>query len=567
MPTTEAYLLHRASSPASFEKHFLHRVKSPADFKKNFLYRATNTTLKKQFLHRAKSPREFSKGFLHRAESPGVEIEVGELLTPAPGSSLSAGARAPGPTGWDRAWQFNEGICEVTIWAGIGAATDVSGIPYKVEITHGRSQAMAWAMYVVDDTGNYHPQKSGAFNDVFGRGKNHRMVMQATWGGRTFSYRGYATGFGHQRSADTAGWFKDFVWRGIDMSRPLFERSVTMPTVRSTRKKIARAVTSVREMLSAAGLGSVEGFKDFPVRLMHRQSGRYGEWLMRLLEVVGLQWRMRGETFVCYDAGTGHGPIYHYSVSNIQYSDNYDSEVGSVVTSVSCRRLAEPDEEVGGEPEVATTFGKYSKTFDKPLYGVQWIESELQLGGFSDFIFRDPNGNVVAVRDVRGGVWPQFLQTAPLSNVKSVEYTFGADVGVNAKEGYGKILFTGSSGEKPDSEDFPDAFNAEFVAEEQDDDLLAEFGRIHEELETNELIATPAEASSYLKGWLAKLRAALFPLSVTVPLNPALVDGARVKITDLTLGVTLVRTVINATHTFSDDPGVRRTVFTVGGYI
>lgn len=567
MPTTAVILSHETASVSALKKALSHETYSLQRVEKILKVSATDSRLKKLLPISASSARDLSKILALVTECPGVETEPGELIDPPIGSSLPVGFRAPGPTEWDRAWRFNDGICTLELFAGVGANTDVSEIPYKFEVSHARSQATEWNVYIVDDLGTYHPVKAGDFHNVFGKGKNHRMKALLTWGGRQFTYSGYPTRAGHQRSSEDAGWFRDLVWGGVDKAKSLSARSVTMKTVRSTRTKIARAFTTVAEIIAAAGLLGPFSFVDFPIRLFHRQNQRYGDFLTKLLEVPGgLQWQMRGDEFHCYDPLDGHGPIYHYTVAGVMYGDSWDSDIADVVTQASVRRIAETDEDGGGEPQISTRFGKYSFSFDQPMYGVQWEESELSGGSHSDFIGRDVEGNVVAVRDIRGGVWPDFLKLARMDGIKSIEYTFGADAGFDGDEGYGKILFTGTSGDHQDDESFPDAFNADFEYTGQDDDLVEEYGEILEELEVNEVIATRNDAIRFVRGWLNKRKAALFPLQVTVPLNPALVDGARVKITDLTLGVTISRVVITSTHTFSDDPNVRRTVFTIGGY-
>jgi len=472
-----------------------------------------------------------------------------------------------GKTEWDAAWQFGLSGLVMDIRAGVDAGVELGEAPYKLDVTHQQSAAATWSISIVDPTGEYHPYKDGTFHNVLGKTKDHRIRATVQYGGRTFVYSGPATGFSHRRSASTAGWFKDAVWSGIDESRPLFRRAVTMPSVRSTRHTITRAASVAEEIVAAAGLSGPTGFVDYPIRMFHRQNGRYGDFLMKLLEVKGQQWRMKGTAVQCYDSLAGHGRIYHYSADGVVPDESYDSQLADVITRVIVKRLVERDSEAGTDPEVATKFGKYRKDFEQPLSHVQWQILSQQLGTFSDFIFRDADGNVLAVRDTRGGVWAQHLYGAPIINAVSVEYTFGAQVGVvGATEGYGEIIFTGTVGDKPDEEEFPDGFDESFTATVSDAELEELFGEILEELDINELIATQAEAISYGRGYLDKLKARLFPLVVTVPLNPDLVDGSRVRITDSVLGVTIDRVVISATHTFSEDPLQRRTTFTIGGY-
>lgn len=517
--------------------------------------------------HRFSAPRSRHGELTHCVASDG---KVFKPESPPPISYPHAclPRRAVGLSEWEAAWKLGVAGLELDIMGGPNASVNLSDIPYKLVVQHGRSAASTWSLYIQDDTGTYHPHKAGgAWEGVLGFTLAHRIKATARYGGKEFVYTGPATGFSHQRTVSDGGWFKDAVWSGIDESKALFERSVTMPTRRSTRSRIQRALPIVREMLAAAGLKGPVGFRDYPIRLFHRQDGRYGDWLMRLLEVNGQQWRMEGKTFRCYDSMSGHGRIYTYSSNTVVHSESYQSNFADVLTRVTVRRLVERDDEGGREPEKHTTFGSYSKTFDQPISMVQW-QTPVQSGGvFSDFVFRDEAGEVVAVRKVRGGVWPAFLTGAPIIKAASVEYTWGAAPGVVAKEGYGEILFSGTAGDNQDDEDFPEAFNAALKLDVADDELESLVGQIREEMEINELIATAAQAISFGRGHLNKLKAALFPLSITVPLNPDLVDGSRVRIVDGVLGTSIDRIVISSTHTFADDPAARQTTFTCGGYL
>lgn len=562
---TEAILCHRVISLAAELAILEHRVKNGASFEKVLCHRVSDSVDIAILQHRVQSYVDAEAVLEHRVQS------LGQVMTEPPANfpDQCLPAYIEGKSEWEAAWQFGLSGLEMEIKAGIDAAVSLGDVPYKFEVTHERSAASTWTVSIVDDTGVYHPYKAGgAYENVLGKTKDHRISAKMTVGGRVFQYTGPATGFSHRRAAADAGWFKDMVWKGIDESRPLFERSVTLPTVRSTRHRVQRALPVAQEMVSAAGLTGIVGFRDFPIRLFHRQKSRYGDFLMKLFEAKGSQWRMRGRAVQCYDPIDGHGPVYHYTAEGVVPEEGYDSELADVITRVLVKRLNESDNEAGTDPEVATKFGKYRKDFDQPLYHVQWQILSQQLGAFSDFIFRDKTGNVIAVRDVRGGIWAQHLYNAPIINAVSVEYTFGAQPGVvGVLEGYGEIIFTGTAADKPDEEDFPDGFDSNFTEPVIDEELEDLFGEILEELDTNELIATVAEARSYGRGWLNKLKAALFPLVVTVPLNPDLVDGSRVWVTDSVLGVTIKRVVISVTHTFHDDPLQRQSVFTIGGYL
>lgn len=516
-------------------------------------------------MHRASAPTSRTTDLVHRAISDGPLLTA-EGPPPASYPNACLPARAVGMSEWDAAWKLGVSGLEMNIRGGENASVDLTGIPYKLEIQHQPSGSASWSLFIQDDTGEYHPHKSGgAWEGVLGFTAAHRLQATVRYGGKDFPYTGPATGFSHQRSARD-GWFKDAVWRGIDESKALFTRSVTMPSVRSTRARVQYAMPLVKEILQGIGLKGPEGFTDFPIRLFHRQDGRYGDWLLRLLEVLGLQWRMKGKTFFCYDSLAGHGRTYTYSADTIVPSESYDANFGDVLTKVVVKRLVERDDEGGTDPEVSTSFGKYSKTFDRPLSNIQ-IQTPVQSGGvFSDFIYRNQAGNVISVWNVRGGIWPAMLVGAPIYMAKSVEYTFGAQPGVVAKEGYGEIYFSGTAGDQQNDEDFPEAFNTALTVPVVDDELEAKFGEVKEEMEVNELIATPVQAASFGRGHLNKLKAALFPLNITVPLNLDLVDGSKVRIVDEVLGVSIDRTVITATHTITDDPLGRQTTFTCGGY-
>lgn len=554
--TTSALLSHRASASAT---HFYLRAHSVSDkFDRVHLAHSVQAAARTE-LH-----------LVHSTECVGVEEEPGELIvTPAPsGSARPSGARHPGKSSWDRAWMLGDGELEVKIWGGVEASTEVSGIPYRFEIVHGRSQAVTWACYIVDDTGKYHPAKiGGEYEGVFGRGQHHKMRAHILWGGREFRYTGWASGFGHQRSNRDSGWFRDMVWSGVDESKPFFAPRKTMPTVRSTRSKVVRKAAVAAEILAAAGGFSVSGLKDGPIRLFHRQSGRYGDWLARLVEMAGQEWHLIGKRVEVYDALAGCGAKFTYSVSTPVRSESYDSAVADVITRVLVRRVQEAESRGAEEPEVCTTFGTYTKSWPEDMHAIQPEPIEAQLGAFSDYIYRNAKGNVVAVRGSRGGVYPAHLMTAPIRSVRSVEYTFGAQAGVLASEGYGRILFRGVPANKPDQEDMPEEFESGFELEVIDQALEDIFGEALEELDVNELIATQQQALEFGQGWLNRRKAALFPLSITVPLNPAIRDGTPITIIDLILNRTHTRPVLTATHSFGAAPDSQWTRFTIGGYL
>lgn len=563
----ETTLLHRVSAPTSGVTALLHRASAPSVGRRALMHRASNTSGRAALLHRASAPTNGATTLLHRVISDGP-LFTAESPPPASYPETCLPTRAVGLSEWDAAWKLGVSGLQMDIRGGEDAGVDLSGIPYKLEVQHQRSASSTWSLSIQDDTGAYHPHKVGGdWEGVLGMTVAHRMKATVKHGGKTFSYTGPATGFSHQRAARDGGWFKDAVWSGIDESKALFARSVTMASVRSTRTRIQYSAPVVKEILQAAGLKGPSGFQNFPIRLFHRQDGRYGDWLMRLLEVNGQQWRMKGKTFFCYDALAGHGRLYTYSSDTIVFNESFNSSFADVLTRVTVKRLVERDDEAGTDPEVATTFGKYSKTFDRPISAVQW-QTPVQSGGiFSDFIFRNEAGNVISVRNIRGGVWPLLVAGAPIYMAKSVEYTWGAQPGVLATEGYGEILFTGTAGDLVDDEDFPDAFNAALTVEVVDADLETLFGQVREEMEVNELVATPVQATSFGRGHLNKLKAALSPLSITCPLNPDLVDGSRVRIVDDVLGLSIERVVLSASHTFTDDPLGRQTTFTCGGYL
>lgn len=569
-----AQLYHRADSPAAGSAYLFHRAKSPTIGYSRLSHRASNTATSVRLWHRASSPSRETAYLQHRAASDGAVFPPSTPGNPTPPPPNYPNVCLPidvgGLSAWEAAWKLGVSGLKMTIKGGENANRDISEIPYKFEVSHQRSGAMGWQLYIQDDLGIYHPFKAGGpWAGVLGFSSRHRIDVSAEYGGRTFKYTGPATGLAHQRRASDGGWFKDLVWRGTDESKWMFTRSVTMPTARSTRTRIQKALPLVKEMLSAAGLAGPKNFKDFPIRLLHRQNGRYGDWIQRLLEVNGQQWRVDGKTLVCYDSLLGDGAQYTYSADSLVADDSYDSDVGDMLTRVVVRRLAEKDDDAAGtEPEVATKFGKYTKQFEKPLTAPQWHATVENMGIFSDFIFRDKGGNVIGVRKVRGGVWPSFLLSGQIQRAVSVEYTFGARAGVLATEGYGEIYFTGiTDEEKSGEEEFPDAYNESFTLPVIDDDLERDYDMVREELEVNELIATKKEAESYGRGYINKAKAALFPLTLTVPLNPDIVDGARVRLIDTTLGATLDRVVISSTHTFHDNPAERKTTFTCGGYL
>ena len=101
----------------------------------------------------------------------------------------------------------------------------------------------------------------------------------------------------------------------------------------------------------------------------------------------------------------------------------------------------------------------------------------------------------------------------------------------------------------------------------EDPELEDIFDETLEELDVNELIATQQQGLEFGRGWLARRKAALFPLDITVPLNPAILDGTVITIRDAVLNLTHTRPVISVTHSFGGSPQTQWTKFTIGGYL
>lgn len=427
------------------------------------------------------------------------------------------------------------------------------------------SAAHRWEISIRDDDGEFHPEKvGGAWEGEMTDASDKRFEFRGTWGGRPIRFLGVPISYGHRRAATGTQRRLDFVWSGICMSFPLFDEALTQGTLRSTKAGVVNQEQVIVEALAAKGVPGVGIPSLPPLRLLHRQNKQAGNLIQGILRRNGLGWRFEGENMVFYPLALSN-PRFTYDATAAVETEDFQSQNADLVSSVTIRRVAESGDSVGN-PFTATTFqGGYQFSFPEPSYGITFRPLVETLGEFSDFIFRDADGNVVAVRNVKGGFWAPFLGSAPLNNISSVEFTFGAQPGVVAAEGYGQIVFTGRVQDKPDSA-FPDEFETTFSVTVTNTDLQAIVPGKTRELPVDEV--TPDQATAEAQG--AHFLNTMFLYhgrkANTVPLNFGLVPGDTVRENDPVLNRERVGFLRKVIHVISDDPGVRKTTYEASGW-
>lgn len=467
----------------------------------------------------------------------------------------------------DRAWQQGIGELDVNLSVdNAGTVTSLGEVPHLLQITLEESGPIKWQLSIIDPTGAYHPKRSGgtwaglldarAFASDGSYAK--KFLASITWGGVEFNLVGIPTSYGHTRSFRNAGRF-DFSWGGLDVSRKLFSPGVTLPTLRSSLQAgFYTTKSAIANLLDAQGLRyNLDAMEAALIRVQHRQDSRPGDLMQQLCDVLFTRWQVRGETIHFYQPQYTGPPQWRYGGSNaLLPEDSLDVQAPSTVNSVTARRAAESKAQA--PPVEHTTFGTSTLPFNPPVDSLSWSKLTQQNGLFSDFILKDSNGNVVAVRENRAQTWPTGLVGAPAHNIASVTYTWGAVPGFIGSGGYGKIRFEGKARDREDQGWVNDGI---LSVTKTVPASIHDFGPQHQELQANPLIADGGTLGRHAELFLREQAANQEPQSFRAELNLGLYPGQRVLIDDEVLGIQEVRYVRRVTHSISDDPAQRFTRF------
>lgn len=489
-----------------------------------------------------------------------------------------------GVSQYEAAWTGSEAEpqLQITLTAG---GQDLEGAPSGLQITHNESAAARWQLTIMDSTGKYHPHKNGgdwegvmdaqAFdaNDTVTKTFNAAI----TYAGHNYRFVGVPDAYGHARSWQSRAF--DFVWSGIDLSARLFRKAQRLETIRAEREERLTQIDLLNDLLPRyVGSYSLIGLPPVRVRLQHRQDIRGGDGMQALLDLTMAQWRMRGNTLVCWQPGAA-GRTWRYEGDAIMYEDSLQAQTGQIVNKVIVRRAVEGGKVQGNtrdSDETGTalyTFGVQTESFSPPVNALQWRVTGG--GNISDVICRNSQGIIVSVLSATvPALWPTHLVGAAPHNVASVEYTWGAPPGVLAAGASGTIRFFGAPTDHaevlPPGEPEPPAYVVEMPSTDYPHDRATasqgKYGlRVHE-LSPNPLLYGEEEAALWASAFLDRNCEPPDPLTCRVPLNLAMEVGDWVVIEDQVLGTADRRYITQVTHSIYDDPAQRFTRFTAINY-
>lgn len=477
---------------------------------------------------------------------------------------------------YEVAWQQGLGTLEVDLRVyNAGSTKDLTGVPTILQVTLNESAPATWQLSILDDTGAYHPKKAGGEWEGWMDDRAYtagvltkKLLATIGWGGYTWRFVGVPKRYGHTRGLEQK---INFTWAGADVSERLFRKSQTKATLRSDPQSTTPVTNrdAIADTLDGYSLQhDLSRVTKQPIRVQHRQDGRPGDWSMAVFECTWAEWRVRGETVEGFQPDVlGSTVHWKYSADTVTLEENLEAESTDHVNTVTIRRAAEsaaPPPSAGGDDDDNTIklfdFGPQSETFNPPLNGVMWREPVRTNGINSDFIFRNKDGVVIAVREVRGGVWPdQVTNGGPIHGAASVDWTYGAANGFIGTGSYGEIEFFGTSGDNPAWTTTGAQHDDVYTVTVVDSDSVAVDGELPLELTPNPLLVDSVQATNYGKGFLYRKGREREPITIRVALNLAAGIGDGVEIEDAILGTTEVRYVKQLTHSISNDDAQRFT--------
>lgn len=521
------------------EQECLFRYASRFDVEAERVHRYSTTDVEAERLHRYSSMAAVEAERVHRY--------------------ASAPALVAGVSPWDLAWKVGLGEMDITILVHTPAGTrDISSLPYALDITLEESQLMQWELSLVDPTGFYNPRKvGGAWEgvmdaDAYDASDNFIkwVTFEITWGGMTQTFYGIPKKFGWKRTAPGR---LEFKWSGSCPADKLFRQARTAPTLRTTSSgaQIFND-TALQDIFTRANLNSdISRVRRQPVRLQQRQNDTWAAYLTELLEACPwAEWYCQGDTVVCYQPARGGRPHWVYDVECVVPEEDYEQAAPDAVTQVTVRRAVEGSKTTSQE---VNAFGSgYSQTFSPPANAVQYAVTTNGGGVMSDVIYRNSAGEVMAVRDVRGGVWPPLFGAASANGVAKVDFTWGAPVGSSATGAYGVVEWTRADDDREDT--FGSKWDPVFNVTVDDSELQARFGVRKKELSPNPLLVSSSHAQEYGEGYLRRIRRELDPQNLRVPFNHMIFPGQYYQLVDTQLGQSETRYITRVTHSLRGGP-------------
>lgn len=475
----------------------------------------------------------------------------------APDAALGPGEMAP----WDLAWKCGIGdlTWSLTIWTPTDTY-DISELAHTLEITLEESQLMQWSLSFTDPTGEFSPRKVGGdwegVMDASAYDSSDNLIklliMNIEWGGMTEVFVGVPKHYGWTRVAPGK---VDFVWSGSCVADKLFRKSATAPTLRTTSNG-AQIFNdyALRDLFERVGLNAdYSRVTRRPIRVQQRQNDQWIAFLTEILEsAVWAEWRTEGSTVVCYQPAFGSKPQWTYDSTCLVPQEGFEGSSPDVCTQVSVRRAAEGGT-TSAEPIAMQNFGTYSTTFNPPVNGLQYRLVNTGGGVLSDVIMRNKAGEVVAVRDVRGGVWPAIFGTTVGNAIAKVDWTWGAPPNFVGDGLPGSVEWTGAPDDREDT--FGAAWDPVFQVEENDLVGQEKWGVRREELAPNPQLVSEAHAREYGIGYMRRKNRDADSQTLDVPLNHRIYPGHYYRFDDLQNNLVEDRYIKRVSHRISPGDG------------
>lgn len=559
-------LLHRLGAPQEVAEFRLHRLAAPQEICESLLHRLSNTKAQAMLLHRLSTCNQVRERLLHRVSAGPPDILVSTADWAGPEVSGHPGFTSVGE--YELAWKTGIGTLEPSLSVWTPAETfDLGEAPTVLQVTHSLSAPIQWQLTIMDYTGDYHPDKVGGpwegvltgeaydADDAFAR----KLIANINWGGAPYELVGIPTNFGSTRSFANPGKM-DLAWSGVDASARFFRRGQSAATLRTSRGGSTIYNTdAIEDVCGRLGMAvDTSKLRRELLRVQHRQDGRWGDFFQAALDLSAGEWGIEGETLHCFQANYA-GPVqWDYDLQSLIQEDSLDVSAPEVKNVAVPRRANEGGKSTGQQIDV-NTFGEYSQTFSPPLDGVQWRFPATPNGAFSDLIFRNAAGNVIAVRNVRGsGPWPSFLtNNGPITGATSVKFTWGAPY-LNPDQllgAAGSIEFYGATRDQEESAD------PVYTVRQKVQASIDKYGEQPQEFPPNPLFYDSASMYRWLVDWFTRNAFPKKPATYRAPLNHQMRPNHCVRIRDLILNRVDVRYVKVCTHSFSDFPEQRFTRF------
>lgn len=532
----------------------------------------------RRFLHAYTVANDLLKRFPHAYTALPNLIEI----PPSPGSSDPPTYMSE----WDLATLHNQGELQCTfkvVYAN-GDVMDLLDVPYQFVVNQNLSAPATASMNIIDPDGRYHPEtENSEWFDVMdeapiGADNQETKELQATchWGGLDFVYHMLGVGYSSGRNSKERVF--DFNWKLIDHCQKLQADFTTLPSIRSGRNGIITNVAAMKDMLDMFKVAhdfSNYTTPEYPIPVMHRQSGRPYDFLLQILQTT-----LDEHIFASGNVFTPFYPdqenpqfVVDMTDPNVQEESN-DASLQDIYNHVIVVRAAETNGQTQSTVDL-NDFGQYTVQFSEKLAGVTWTMAPGSSGGLpSDFLIKGEDGAVYAVRDGRAPSTASYGATfstgGPLMGVKSITFTWGALPNQLAAGSPGQIVFTGTP--YPDSEGwggemFPTTIGTaedplpDFRSEARDDESIAKFGYRRLEIQANPGIPTKAIGDLLAARILAKSARRSRTGAYRLHLNPRIVPGVVILEKDPPRGIIRKRIVTSVEHAYSKMVAYRYTKY------